>query len=32
VPLLGKTKKGATVIVEAADGKLGELGRLSPPE
>ena len=32
VPLFGKTKKGATVIVEAADGKLGELGRLSPPE
>lgn len=30
-PLFGKTKKGATVIVEAADGKLGELGRLPPP-
>jgi 8-oxo-(d)GTP phosphatase len=29
--LFGKTKKGATVIVEAADGKLGELGRLSSP-
>jgi 8-oxo-dGTP diphosphatase len=32
VPLFGKTKKGATVIVEAADGELGELGRLPPPE
>lgn len=32
VPLLGKTKKGATVVVEAANGKLGELGRLSPPD
>jgi phosphohistidine phosphatase SixA len=32
VRLFGKTKKGATVIVEAADGELGELGRLSPPE
>jgi hypothetical protein len=32
VPLFGKTKKGATVIVEAADGELGELGRLPSPE
>jgi 8-oxo-dGTP pyrophosphatase MutT (NUDIX family)/phosphohistidine phosphatase SixA len=31
VPLLGKTKKGATVVVEAANGMLGELGRLPPP-
>lgn len=31
VPLFGKTKKGVTVIVEAADGELGELGRLPPP-
>jgi 8-oxo-(d)GTP phosphatase len=30
--LFGKTKKGATVIVEAADGKFGELGRLSPSD
>jgi 8-oxo-dGTP pyrophosphatase MutT (NUDIX family)/phosphohistidine phosphatase SixA len=31
VPLFGKTKKGATVVVEAANGALGELGRLPPP-
>jgi 8-oxo-(d)GTP phosphatase len=31
VPLFGKTKKGATVVVEAANGVLGELGRLPPP-
>ena len=31
VPIFGKTKKGATVIVEAAEGELGELGRLAPP-
>jgi 8-oxo-dGTP pyrophosphatase MutT (NUDIX family)/phosphohistidine phosphatase SixA len=30
-PLFGKTKKGATVIVEAANGAFGELGRLPPP-
>lgn len=30
-PLFGKTKKGATVIVEAANGELAELGRLPPP-
>jgi 8-oxo-(d)GTP phosphatase len=30
-PLFGKTKKGATVVVEAANGALGELGRLPPP-
>jgi 8-oxo-(d)GTP phosphatase len=30
-PLFGKTKKGATIVVEAANGKLRELGRLSPP-
>jgi 8-oxo-(d)GTP phosphatase len=32
VPLLGKTKKGATVAVEVANGELVELGRLPPPE
>jgi 8-oxo-(d)GTP phosphatase len=31
VPLFGKTKKGATIVVEAANGALGELGRLPPP-
>jgi 8-oxo-(d)GTP phosphatase len=31
IPLFGKTKKGATVVVEAANGALGELGRLPPP-
>lgn len=31
VPLFGRTKKGATVVVEAANGALGELGRLPPP-
>lgn len=30
VPLFGKTKKGATVVIEAANGMLGELGRLPP--
>jgi 8-oxo-(d)GTP phosphatase len=30
-PLFGETKKGATVVVEAANGALGELGRLPPP-
>jgi 8-oxo-(d)GTP phosphatase len=31
VPLFGKTRKGATVVIEAANGMLGELGRLPPP-
>lgn len=31
VPLFGRTKKGATLVVEAANGRLGELGRLVPP-
>jgi 8-oxo-(d)GTP phosphatase len=31
VPLFGKTKKGASVLVEAGEGALGELGRLPPP-
>ena len=31
VPLFGRTKKGATVVVDAGDGALGELGRLQPP-
>ena len=30
-PLFGKTKKGATIVVEAANGALAELGRLPPP-
>ena len=30
-PLFGKTKKGATIVVEAANGELTELGRLPPP-
>jgi 8-oxo-(d)GTP phosphatase len=30
-PLFGKTKKGATIVVEAANDVLGELGRLPPP-
>lgn len=30
VPLLGKTKKGATVVVEAAGESLTEIGRLPP--
>jgi phosphohistidine phosphatase SixA len=30
-PLFGKTKKGATIVVEVARGELGELGRLPPP-
>jgi 8-oxo-dGTP diphosphatase len=31
IPLFGKTKKGATIVVETANGALGELGRLPPP-
>ena len=30
-PLFGKTRKGATIVVEAANGSLVELGRLPPP-
>jgi 8-oxo-(d)GTP phosphatase len=30
-PLFGRTKKGATIVVEAANGELAELGRLPPP-
>jgi 8-oxo-(d)GTP phosphatase len=30
-PLFGKTKKGATIVVEAANGTFAELGRLPPP-
>jgi 8-oxo-(d)GTP phosphatase len=30
-PLFGKTKKGATIVVEAANAALAELGRLPPP-
>jgi 8-oxo-dGTP pyrophosphatase MutT (NUDIX family) len=30
-PLFGKTKKGATIVVEVANDTLGELGRLPPP-
>lgn len=30
-PLFGRMKKGATVAIEAANGKLTELGRLPPP-
>ena len=30
-PLFGKTKKGATIVVEAANSVLAELGRLPPP-
>jgi 8-oxo-(d)GTP phosphatase len=30
-PLFGKTEKGATIVVEVANGELGELGRLPPP-
>jgi 8-oxo-dGTP pyrophosphatase MutT (NUDIX family)/phosphohistidine phosphatase SixA len=31
-PLFGKVKKGGTVVVEPADGRFLELGRLPPPE
>jgi 8-oxo-dGTP diphosphatase len=31
-PLFGELEKGATVVVEVANGSLGELGRLGPPE
>jgi 8-oxo-(d)GTP phosphatase len=30
-PLFGKTEKGATIVVEVANGTLGKLGRLPPP-
>ena len=30
-PIFGKTKKGATIVVEVANGVPGELGRLPPP-